>query len=178
MAYLKNHPNQWLRDDAAAALNAYEDTYGKLVITSAGRTVAEQEQAIYRYYTVGGSANRPPYLYPPMRPAEASTHVKDGGVAVDVANYYQFEKHAKDFGFEWFGPGDPVHFTFTGTPNINNEKEDENMLVNIEGTAGRRSGGAYYIAGGQATFLGGFVQGASTLSAAQADVLATRVSGL
>lgn len=178
MAYLKNHPGKWLRDDAAQAIDAYEAAHGVLRLTSAGRTVAEQADAIHRYYTVGGPHNRPPYLYAPMRPAEESSHVKHGGIAVDVTDYYRFTKHAKEFGFEWYGPNDPVHFTFTGTKNTHNENDWEDMLVNIEGTAGRRSGGAYYIAGGQATFLGGFVEGASTLSATQADVLATRVSGL
>lgn len=116
MANLKHHPGHWLRDDAAAAFDAYEDDHGKLTLNSAGRTVAEQNNAIHRYYTVGGPSNRPPYLYAPMRPAEASSHVKNGGIAVDVGDYAKFNKRAAAYGFRWFGKGDPVHFEFTGVP--------------------------------------------------------------
>lgn len=118
MANLKHHPGHWLRDDAAAAFDAYEDDHGKLTLNSAGRTVAEQNNAIHRYYTVGGPSNRPPYLYAPMRPAEASSHVKNGGIAVDVGDYAKFNKHAAAYGFRWFGKGDPVHFEFTGVPGV------------------------------------------------------------
>ena len=46
MASLKNHPGMWLRDDAAAAINALEDKYGVIRINSAGRTVAEQNKLV------------------------------------------------------------------------------------------------------------------------------------
>ena len=113
MAGLANHPGLWLRDDAAAALNAYETKYGRRQVNSAGRTPAEQQNLINRW-DQGGTYNRPPYLYPPARPATASNHVKDGGIAVDIGDYNVFRQHAHEFGFKWYGSGDVVHFDFIG----------------------------------------------------------------
>lgn len=113
MGALKNHPGLWLRDDAAAAINALEDKYGKIVINSAGRTVAEQQKLIDRW-NKGGPGNRPPALYQPASPASASNHVADGGIAVDVYNFTDDRAKLKEFGFEWYGASDPVHYTFRG----------------------------------------------------------------
>lgn len=112
-APLKNHPGMWLRSDAAAAINALEDKYGVIAITSAGRTEAEQQELIDRW-NAGGEYNRPPYLYWPAMPARTSGHVKDGGVAVDVRNYSADRAKLNEFGFQWYGPEDVVHYTFTG----------------------------------------------------------------
>jgi hypothetical protein len=98
----------WLRDDAAAAINALEDKHGVIRINSAGRTVAEQNDLIRRF-----DAGEPG-IFIPMRPAEESTHVKDGGIAVDVFNYTDDRAKLEEFGFEWFGTRDKVHYTFKG----------------------------------------------------------------
>lgn len=108
MASLKNHPGMWLRDDAAAAINALEDKYGVIRINSAGRTVAEQADLIRRY------DRGEPGIYIPARPPETSTHVRDGGIAVDVYNYTDDRAKLQEFGFEWYGPRDKVHYTFRG----------------------------------------------------------------
>jgi hypothetical protein len=113
VAQLKNHPGLWLRDDAAAAINALEDKYGKIVINSAGRTVGEQQNLINRWDR-GGAANRPPHLYEPARPASSSNHVSDGGIAIDVYNFTDDRAKLNEFGFEWYGTSDPVHYTFVG----------------------------------------------------------------
>lgn len=113
MATLKNHPDFWLRDDAAAAFNAYEAKYGKRTVNSAGRYEWEQQRLINRW-DQGGTYNRPPYLYKPARPASASNHVKGGGIAVDIYDWQEFRKHCEEFGFKWFGSSDPVHFDFVG----------------------------------------------------------------
>ncbi|QDK02416.1 lysin A [Microbacterium phage Nucci] len=113
MATLKNHPGYWLRDDAAAAFDAYEAKYGKRTVNSAGRTKAEQQNLINRW-DAGGAANRPPYLYAPARPAESSNHVRDGGVAVDIGDWRTFKEHSEEFGFYWYGNSDVVHFDFKG----------------------------------------------------------------
>lgn len=118
MGNLKNHPGMWLRDDAAAAINALEDKYGVIKINSAGRTEAEQQKLIDRWNR-GGAANRPPYLYQPASPARTSNHVKDGGIAVDVYNYTSDRAKLNEFGFQWYGPGDVVHYTFTGWGGAN-----------------------------------------------------------
>lgn len=113
MAFLKNHPGMWLRDDAAAAINALEDKYGVIRINSAGRYEWEQQNLINRW-DLGGPANRPPNLFEPARPARTSNHVKNGGEAVDVYNYTSDRSKLNEFGFEWYGSGDPVHYTFKG----------------------------------------------------------------
>ena len=114
MSTLKHHPEFWLRDDAAAAFDRAEDERGVLTVNSAGRTVAQQETLIARW-DQGGSANRPPYLYAPARPAPTSNHVADGGKAVDVSNYKVFAEYAASYGFIQSFPGsDPVHFDFVG----------------------------------------------------------------
>lgn len=108
MAYLKNHPGMWLRDDAAAAIDALEDKYGVIVINSAGRYVWEQQDLIDRF------DRGEPGIFIPARPAETSSHVKNGGEAVDVYNYTSDRRKLEEFGFEWYGPRDPVHYTFRG----------------------------------------------------------------
>ncbi len=108
MASLKNHPGMWLRADAAAAINALEDKYGVIRINSAGRTVEEQNDLIRRF-----DAGEPG-IYMPARPAETSLHVKDGGTAVDVYNYTDDRAKLNEFGFEWYGNADKVHYTFKG----------------------------------------------------------------
>ena len=113
MATLKNHPDFWLRDDAAAAFDAYEAKYGKRTVNSAGRYEWEQQRLINRW-DKGGVYNRPPYLYRPARPASASNHVKGGGIAVDIYDWREFKKHCQEFGYHWWGESDPVHFEFRG----------------------------------------------------------------
>lgn len=113
MAGLKNHPGMWLNEAAAAAINALEDKYGPIRINDAGRTVQQQQDAINRWDR-GGAANRPPYLYEPFRPAANGPHVRNGGEAVDVFNYTSDRAKLNEFGFEWYGPSDPVHYTFRG----------------------------------------------------------------
>lgn len=136
MANLKNHPGMWLRDDAAAAINALEDKYGVIRINSAGRTEAEQQDLINRWDR-GGAANRPPYLYPPARPARASNHVADGGIAVDVYNYTSDRAKLNEFGFQWYGPSDVVHYNFTGwagaMPAANQLTKDRQNWLNSRG---------------------------------------------
>lgn len=106
---LKYHPGMWLRDDAANAINALEDKYGKIVINSAGRTVEQQQELIDKW-----DRGERDGLYAPARPAETSNHVRDGGIAVDVYNYTDDRGKLNEFGFQWYGSADPVHYTFTG----------------------------------------------------------------
>lgn len=110
---LKNHPGMWLEDNAGNAFNAMEDKYGPIVVNRAGVTIAQQQEEINRW-NAGGPENRPPYLYMPAMPASSSNHVK--GYAVDVYNYTDDRAKLNEFGFEWYGSADPVHYTFTGVP--------------------------------------------------------------
>jgi peptidoglycan hydrolase-like protein with peptidoglycan-binding domain len=110
---LKNHPGMWLADAPANAINALEDKYGVIKINDAGRTPETQQSLINRWYQ-GGTYNRPPYLYQPYEPAENGPHVRNGGEAVDVYNYTDDRAKLNEFGFEWYGPSDPVHYTFKG----------------------------------------------------------------
>ena len=131
MASLKNHPGMWLRDDAAAAINALEDKYGVIRINSAGRTVAEQNKLI-RDYDRGV-----PNIFNPARPAETSNHVRNGGTAVDVYNYTSDRAKLNEFGFQWYGPSDPVHYTFTGwagnNPKSNKVTKDRQNFLRSRG---------------------------------------------
>lgn len=112
MATLKNHPGMWLRDDAAASLARWEAAHGKLGINSAGRTVAEQQQAIDRWNR-GGPFNRPPYLYQPASPASTSNHVRNGGVAIDTSDITRFKATCAAYGWRHPYPtSDPVHFEY------------------------------------------------------------------
>ncbi|HEY9310235.1 MAG TPA: peptidoglycan-binding protein [Microbacterium sp.] len=106
---LKNHPGMWLRADAADAINALEDKYGVIKINRAGVTEAQQQEIIDKWDR-GERAG----LYAPARPASSSNHVKSGGIAVDVYNYTSDRAKLKEFGFEWYGATDPVHYTFAG----------------------------------------------------------------
>lgn len=114
MAKLKHHPQFWLRDDAAAQFDRAEDEQGVFTVNSAGRTVAEQQALINRWHK-GGPGNRPPALYRPAEPAEASNHVDNGGEAVDLRDWRRFAVVCERYGFKHTYPdGDPVHFDFVG----------------------------------------------------------------
>lgn len=115
MARLKNHSAAyWLNDAAAAAFNRMEDEQGFIDLSSAGRTVQEQQEAINRWDR-GGAANRPPYLYEPARPASTSNHVKNGGVAFDTGEWRRVAGFAGRYGFSHPYPNsDPVHFEYVG----------------------------------------------------------------
>lgn len=113
MGALKNHPGMWLNDAAAAAYNAFEAKHGVQKVNSAGRSEAEQQGLIDRWNR-GGAANRPPYLYEPKRPARESNHVKNGGESVDLARAGALRSQMAEFGFVWYGPSDPVHYTHNG----------------------------------------------------------------
>lgn len=107
---LKNHPGMWLRDDAADAINALEDKYGVIRINRAGVTEASQQATIDQW----DRGDRAGFAGPPARPASSSNHVKNGGTAVDVYNYTSDRAKLNEFGFEWYGSGDVVHYTYTG----------------------------------------------------------------
>lgn len=109
---LVNHRGMWLRDDAAESLARFERDHGVQPITSAGRTVAEQNVLIRRYDT-GGKYNRPPYLFAPARPAEASRHVADGGTAIDTNNPDVFHQHGAAYGWLFNYAYDKVHFEYS-----------------------------------------------------------------
>ena len=155
MATLKNHPGYWLRDDAAAAFDAFEDKYGVHQVNSAGRTKAQQQDLINRWNR-GGAANRPPYLYQPASPASASPHVANGGIAVDLAAAGSVRDKLAEFGFVWFGSGDPVHYNFRGwsgasapRPNqITKDRQDwlnrsRNAGLAVDGLEGPKTKAAY-----------------------------------
>lgn len=142
MTNLKNHPTQWLRDDAAAAFDRAEDEHGVLSVTSAGRTEAEQ-QALIKRWDQGGASNRPPYLYPPARPAASSNHVRDGGIAIDTSDFRQFSTYSPLYGFIQSFPGsDPVHFDYVGLAPSGNlapnqvTKDRQSWLISLGITVG------------------------------------------
>jgi peptidoglycan hydrolase-like protein with peptidoglycan-binding domain len=136
---LKNHPGMWLREDAADAINALEDKYGVIKINRAGVTEAQQQEIIDKWDR-GERAG----LYPPARPAKESNHVAGGGIAVDVYNYTSDRAKLKEFGFEWYGPTDPVHYTFKGRPASNVGRVTVNRSVeDIQRKVGAAVDGKY-----------------------------------
>lgn len=139
MARLNNHAAQyWLSDAAAAAFNRMEAERGFINLTSAGRSVAEQNELIRRW-NAGGVYNRPPYLYEPARPAERSNHVKSGGVAFDTTDWQRVRGFCEQYGFRWYGNSDPVHFEYVGggssggsTPAFSQEvKNQQAWLISL-----------------------------------------------
>lgn len=142
MAALKNHPGMWMRDDAAAAIDALEDKYGVIRINRAGQTEAQQQSMIDKWDR-GDRAG----MFEPKRPARLSTHVINGGEAVDVYNYTDDRAKLEEFGFEWYGPKDPVHYTFTGwaggaTPDTKDESMD---FFNLQGKGGSHQAGTFAV---------------------------------
>lgn len=111
MANLKNHPDFWMRDDAAAQLDLLEADHGLITVNSAGRTVPEQQELIDRWNR-GGKFNRPPYLYEPKQPPRKSTHVANGGIAVDTSSISKMLKYGEAYGFYRPYDWDKPHFEF------------------------------------------------------------------
>lgn len=175
MRELKNHPGYFLQDEAAKQLDKFEDDHGVISINRATVSKAEQQEAINRWDR-GGAANRPPYLYEPKRPAEASTHVQ--GIAVDTSHITLMLKYGDAYGFYQRYSWDKPHFEFDParvTIRATTKKEDEPMIVNVIGKAGVRDGGAYYISGDVATHLGPAIKGVTGLDAGQSEQLFKRV---
>jgi peptidoglycan hydrolase-like protein with peptidoglycan-binding domain len=113
MTELRNHPGHNLNSAAEASLARFEAKHGLVTITRAGVSPAYQNELIRRYYVVGGKRNRPPYLYPPLRPAEKSKHVANGGEAIDTPDYARMAKHGADFGWIQILPKtDKVHLEY------------------------------------------------------------------
>lgn len=136
---LKNHPGMWLRDDAADAINALEDKYGVIKINRAGVTEAQQQEVIDKWDR-GERAG----LFAPARPASTSGHVKNGGEAVDVYNYTSDRAKLVEFGFEWYGPSDPVHYTFKGRGDTSVGRVTVNRSVSaIQELVGAKVDGKY-----------------------------------
>lgn len=157
MSNLNNHPSYWLADDAAASLNRYEADHGKINLTDAGRTVAEQQALIDRWYR-GGAANRPPYLYKPYEPAASGPHV--GGHALDTSDYSRFAQLSAQYGWIHNLPSsDPVHFIYDpnqdqhrgGTSSGNQVTKDRQNFLNatrgeqlvVDGIEGDKTKAAY-----------------------------------
>lgn len=119
MTALKNHPGLWLRSDAAASLARFENDHGVISVNSAGRTEAYQQSLIDRWFK-GGKYNRPPYLYEPKRPASASAHVKDGGIAIDTNSISKMLKYGRAYGWVQTYSWDKPHFEYN--PNLDQKR--------------------------------------------------------
>ncbi|MFL0202117.1 peptidase [Exiguobacterium phage phiExGM16] len=111
MAFLTNHPGQWMRDDAAASLDRLEADHGVISVNRAGVTVEEQQRVIDRW-NEGGPANRPPFLYEPRRPPEDSEHVKNGGCAFDTDHQSLMLSVGPAYGFFRTFDWDLPHFVY------------------------------------------------------------------
>jgi hypothetical protein len=150
----------WLRDDAAAAINALEDKYGVIVINSAGRTVEQQQDLIDRY------DRGEPGIYMPYRPAEQSPHVRNGGAAVDVYNYTDDRAKLNEFGFQWtYGMDDPPHYDFIGWSGAG-ALEANQRRAGADGVRARRAPStsaeaveASFLAQGEVGTFAGYVTG-------------------
>jgi hypothetical protein len=142
MTALANHPDKWLRPAAAASFDRMEAAHGSpFAISSAGRTVAEQ-QGLIDDWNRGGPANRPPNLYLPAMPATASPHVIGGGQAVDFIDAAQrawIDAHGAAYGWRRNIPSDIVHAIYeedrdthkndAPAPAVAQNKGDEDMAI-------------------------------------------------
>lgn len=128
-ATLRNHPGYWLTVDAELWLARWEADHGTISVTSAGRTLAEQQQLIDRW-DQGGTYNRPPYLYEPKRPAWAGTHV--GGVAFDTSEWQRFLGTCAAYGWYQRYSWDVVHFEYDRARDTNHGKDPNGAEMNAE----------------------------------------------
>lgn len=110
---LKNHPGMFINEAAAADFDRAENEHGIFTVNSAKRSEADQQSLINRW-DVGGKYNRPPYLYEPFRPAKDGPHVRNDGIALDIAEWEKFEKIAAQYNFDKPHKWDVVHFEHNG----------------------------------------------------------------
>jgi hypothetical protein len=106
---LINHPGYRLDKPAADSLARFERDHGVITITSAYRSVADQ-QALINRWNAGGTRNRPPYLYQPAMPAKASKHTD--GEAFDTPNRSIIEQFGGAYGLEFNFAYDRVHVEY------------------------------------------------------------------
>lgn len=109
MLELVNHPGMQLTDEAAASLARVEARHGVVPITSAYRSVGEQQALINRWY-LGGLFNRPPYLYKPREPASSGLHVS--GRAIDTPWATSHRAIMAEYGFMFNYAYDVVHLEY------------------------------------------------------------------
>jgi hypothetical protein len=133
MTNLRNHPGFWLATAAEASLARFEAKYGKIPISSAGRTEAEQNALIHRYFVVGGVHNRPPYLYAPARPATASRHVFGGGVAIDTSGngISLMHAHGEEYGWYFNFNYDAVHFEYEESKDLHRSARTSGFVSQV-----------------------------------------------
>lgn len=95
----------FLQKDArdALVLFAEEHPTQPVEITSMLRTVAQQYM-LHRWYTRGTCG-----IGLAAEPGE-SNH--EEGLAIDTSNYSSLKTQLDNYGYDWMGSSDPVHFTF------------------------------------------------------------------
>jgi D-alanyl-D-alanine carboxypeptidase len=100
--------NLFLQPAAKEALRlAIKDRGGiKIKITSAYRTCAQQF-ILFRQFKAGNLCG----ILKAARPGR-SNH--EDGLAIDVPDFENWRSALRKHGWQWFGGGDPVHFTYTG----------------------------------------------------------------
>ena len=98
------------RDSLVACVNAKRATVGAdLVINSAVR-VSSQQHLLYQW----GNRNKCVGLV-----AVPGTSNHEAGLSVDINNYQAWSTSLQAYSFAPIGSSDPVHFDYTGPPNIN-----------------------------------------------------------
>lgn len=130
MKDLANHPGMWLRDDAADSLERLERDHGVQPVNSAGRTVAEQDQYLYRYAHPSGPQDRPPYLYAPAPSSGANKSRHIDGKAVDADTVVTNKAMWAEYGFEFLFPYDKIHVEYN--PNTDKHIHDNANVTEIK----------------------------------------------
>jgi Putative peptidoglycan binding domain/D-alanyl-D-alanine carboxypeptidase len=100
--------NLFLQPAAKEALRlAIKDRGGiEIKISSAYRTCAQQF-ILFRQFKAGNLCG----ILKAARPGR-SNH--EDGLAIDVPDFDNWRSALRKYGWQWFGTGDPVHFTYTG----------------------------------------------------------------
>lgn len=93
-----------------------------MVINSAVR-VSSQQHLLYQW----GNRNKCVSLA-----AVPGTSNHEAGLSVDVNNYQEWSSSLQLYGFVPIGSNDPVHFDYTGTPNIDPDTAKTNDIKSFQ----------------------------------------------
>jgi hypothetical protein len=111
------------RDSLVACVNANRASVGADMVINSAIRVSSQQHLLYQW----GNRNKCVGLV-----AVPGTSNHEAGLSVDVNNYQAWSAFLQAYSFAPIGSSDPVHFDYTGPPNINPATAKSNDIKSFQ----------------------------------------------
>ena len=111
------------RDSLVACVNAKRATVGANMVINSAIRVSSQQHLLYQW----GGRNKCVGLV-----AVPGTSNHEAGLSIDVNNYQAWSASLQQYSFVPIGSSDPVHFDYTGPPNIDPATAKSNDIKSFQ----------------------------------------------